>query len=366
MEPSTGLNVNNQDTVIATPSNTTNYTIEITTADGCVIEENILVDVFTSVPAPVLEDTVPLCRNSSVTLTASGGSSYDWSPPTGLNTTTGPNVVCSVLNDQMYVVGFTNACGTVYDSVFVDVIVVDAQAGNDTIICPGDTAIVWATGGVDYHWIPSTYALTPNNATTLVVPPTAEVFIVEVTDVNGCIDTASVFINHFPTPQVITNEDQYGFIGDEFDLIATGSSPGGNYAWTPSETVLCPTCPTTIATPDNTTTYIVTFTDNNGCSDDAAINIYFDPIVYVPNSFTPDDDAHNNYFSVEASNVTEFELLIFNRWGELIYTMTSVDDYWDGTYKGKLCKDGTYVWKMTYKSLRGDKIVQAGHINLLK
>nr|WP_244526229.1 gliding motility-associated C-terminal domain-containing protein [Lishizhenia tianjinensis] len=266
----------------------------------------------------------------------------------------------------MYTVGFTNACGTVYDSVFVDVIVVDAQAGNDTIICPGDTAFVWASGGVDYSWKPSAYTFNPGVANTFVYPPTASIFTVEVTDINGCVDTANVFINHYPTPEVLTNEDQYGFIGDAFDLIATGNSAGGSYQWTPAETVDCPTCPTTVAHPENSTTYIVLFTDENGCQDDAAINIYFDPIVYVPNTFTPDNDAHNNFFKVEASNITDFELLIFNRWGELIYKMTDPSDTWDGTYKGVLCKDGTYVWKMTYKSIKGDKTVQTGHINILK
>ncbi|MDX1444982.1 gliding motility-associated C-terminal domain-containing protein [Lishizhenia sp.] len=364
--PVSGLNVSDQDTVIATPNTTTNYVIDITTSDGCAVEEEIFVEVFDDVPTPVLPDTVPLCRNSSVDITASGGTSYTWTPPTGLNTTTGATVTCSVLNDQLYTVGFTNACGTVYDSVFVDVIVVDAQAGNDTIICPGDTAFVWASGGVSYSWTPSAYTFDAGAPSTFVYPPTARIFTVEVTDINGCIDTAKVLIDHYPTPEVTTNNDQYGFIGDVFDLIATGSSLGGNYQWTPAETVDCPTCATTVARPENSTTYIVLFTDENGCQDDAAINIYFDPIVYVPNTFTPDNDAHNNLFKVEASNVKDFELLIFNRWGELIYKMTDPNDTWDGTYNGVVCKDGTYVWKMTYKSIRGEQTVQTGHINLLK
>lgn len=364
--PTTSLNVSNQSNVIATPNVSTTYTVEITTTDGCIIEEDIFVEVFNNVPQPVLPDTVPLCRGSNVDIVASGGNSYSWSPSTGLNTNSGPTVNCSVLNDQMYIVGFTNACGTVYDSVYVDVIIVNALAGNDTIICPGDTAAIWASGGISYKWTPSSYTLNPIAPNTFAFPASSEVFVVEVTDKNGCTDTASVFIDNYPIPQVTTNEDQYGFIGDEFDLIATGSSSGGSYIWTPSESVECPTCPTTITSPLNSTSYIVTFTDNNGCVDQAAINIYFDPIVYVPNTFTPDNDEHNNFFKVEASNITDFELLIFNRWGELIFVMNNPNDYWDGTYNGEICKDGTYVWKMTYKSVRGEQTVQTGHINILK
>ena len=363
--PTTGLNVNNQDTVLCTPNQNTNYTIEITTSDGCLIEEEIFVEVFNTVPVPIIDDTVNLCRNNSTNISVSGGSSYQWSPPNGLSATTGSTVTCSTLNDQMYVVEFINACGSVLDSVFVDVIVVNAVAGNDTTICPGDTANIWASGGVSYHWFPGGDILDNLSPSTLIFPENPGYFFVEVTDQNGCTDIDSVLIAHHPQPSVSTNEDQYGFFGDEFDLIANGSGVG-SYSWTPIETVDCPSCASTIATPDNSTSYVVLFTDLNGCKAQAAVNIYFDPIVYIPNTFTPDDDAHNNYFEVIASNITDFELLIFDRWGELIYTMTDLNDQWDGTYKGRLCKDGTYVWKMTYKSLRGEKFVETGHINILK
>ena len=61
-----------------------------------------------------------------------------------------------------------------------------------------------------------------------------------------------------------------------------------------------------------------------------------------------------------------FEMTIFNRWGELIYTMTDFSDYWDGSYQGYNCQDGTYVWKIEYEDFLGKKGSQTGHVNLLR
>jgi gliding motility-associated-like protein len=58
--------------------------------------------------------------------------------------------------------------------------------------------------------------------------------------------------------------------------------------------------------------------------------------------------------------------MIFNRWGELIFTMNDFDDYWDGTYKGIRCQDGTYTWKINYEDFKTKKYEQTGHINLLR
>jgi gliding motility-associated-like protein len=86
----------------------------------------------------------------------------------------------------------------------------------------------------------------------------------------------------------------------------------------------------------------------------------------VPNTFTPNDDETNQGFQVLAKNITDFQLLIFNRWGERIYEMTDLQDYWDGSYKGLKCQDGTYVWKLTYTDLMYNRYEMTGHINLIR
>jgi gliding motility-associated-like protein len=94
--------------------------------------------------------------------------------------------------------------------------------------------------------------------------------------------------------------------------------------------------------------------------------VYFIPLLYIPNTFTPDDDEFNTVFQLVGSNIESFELLIFDRWGELIYTITDFNDFWDGTYKGLKCQDGTYVWAIRFNDFQGRKYERTGHVNLLR
>ena len=65
-------------------------------------------------------------------------------------------------------------------------------------------------------------------------------------------------------------------------------------------------------------------------------------------------------------DIYHYTMYIFNRWGEIVYEMTSVDDYWDGTYNNLPCQDGTYVWKLKYKDFANNQKEITGHINLLR
>ena len=108
-----------------------------------------------------------------------------------------------------------------------------------------------------------------------------------------------------------------------------------------------------------------------GCVDSIChdIIIYDEFIVYVPNSFTPDNDGRNDIFLpvVSGHDPLSYELLIFNRWGELIFETEHSESGWDGTYKTVMSKEDTYVWKIKVKSAIDNKQHDfIGHVNLLK
>jgi gliding motility-associated-like protein len=94
--------------------------------------------------------------------------------------------------------------------------------------------------------------------------------------------------------------------------------------------------------------------------------------IYVPNTFTPNNDTYNNTFSIGHDCEFEtFQFLIFNRWGELLFEAYDPNFVWDGTYGGRVVKDGTYVWKVTYEYLKeGDAKsnpkTSLGTINVLR
>jgi gliding motility-associated-like protein len=111
-----------------------------------------------------------------------------------------------------------------------------------------------------------------------------------------------------------------------------------------------------------------------GCIDEATyvINFQEETVFYVPNSFTPDQDEFNQTWGpvfTQGFDAYNFDLYLFNRWGELIWESHDASAQWDGTYAGKAlhCPDGIYTWKITYKPKETDeKKVITGYVNLIR
>ena len=125
-------------------------------------------------------------------------------------------------------------------------------------------------------------------------------------------------------------------------------------------------CSHTIASPPSDFRYIVTIEDENGCKATDDVAILFNPLVYVPNTFTPNDDEFNRIFKAKGGNIKNFNLKIYNRWGELIFESDDINIGWDGTYKGEYFQDGTYTSKIRYEDSRGNESKLVGHVNLLR
>jgi len=109
----------------------------------------------------------------------------------------------------------------------------------------------------------------------------------------------------------------------------------------------------------------------DGCVDSTTmvINIEADVLLYVPNTFTPDNDNFNELWRVyaEGIDIYTFHLQVFNRWGELIWESFNAEAGWNGTYGGKVVPDGTYVWKLSAKHLFKDRRqTWSGHVNVLR
>ncbi|HXB41062.1 MAG TPA: PKD domain-containing protein, partial [Bacteroidia bacterium] len=108
---------------------------------------------------------------------------------------------------------------------------------------------------------------------------------------------------------------------------------------------------------------------SNGCSDTARQTIYIDPdyTFYIPNTFTPNGDIHNEVFKAIAFGITDFSMVIYDRWGVEIFNSSDVEKGWDGKYKNTKCPEDVYVYKIEYTPLTDPyprKIT--GHINLIR
>ena len=89
--------------------------------------------------------------------------------------------------------------------------------------------------------------------------------------------------------------------------------------------------------------------------------------IYAPNAFSPDGDGLNDVFNVTGQGIIDFEMEIFNRWGQMVFKSYTLEDKWDGTFRGKDLPTGTYVYKIKIISYgENQKTVQSGTISLVR
>jgi gliding motility-associated-like protein len=111
--------------------------------------------------------------------------------------------------------------------------------------------------------------------------------------------------------------------------------------------------------------------NDTGCQDTMCAPIVVQDIftLYVPNTFTPDGDEFNQTFMAYVNGIDDynFDMYIFNRWGEMIWESHDKTVGWDGTYKGRIVQEGIYTWKIVVKDpYRDDRRTYVGHVSVLK
>lgn len=201
------------------PSETMEYTVEGTNANGCQAYDSVVVTVFDTSEASA-GDAQEICEGETAILEASGGVSYSWE---GI----GPGAVQEVQPTEttLYTVTVTNAQGCMVEAnTVVNVNAVpEADAGDDQVICLGESATLAGDGGVAYNWIGveegQVVEVTPSSTTT---------YVLEVTAVNGCTDEDEVTVEVSPVPNVNAGDDVEICAGESFVLNAVG---GETYEW---------------------------------------------------------------------------------------------------------------------------------------
>ncbi|UPT68899.1 MAG: gliding motility-associated C-terminal domain-containing protein [Sphingobacteriales bacterium JAD_PAG50586_3] len=88
-------------------------------------------------------------------------------------------------------------------------------------------------------------------------------------------------------------------------------------------------------------------------------------ILYIPNAFTPNGDGINETFVPKGDGIETFKMLIYNRWGELLYETTDLQQGWDGTYQGVLSQQDVYIYKVSARGLAYGIVEQEGTVTLI-
>lgn len=260
----------------AKPPLTTTYTVQGKVA-GCISYDSVHVQVYQPPPANAGQDK-SICIGFSTQLNASGGSTYSWSPSTGLSAANIPNPVANPLVTTKYFLMVVDSVGCVgYDSVTVTVNPLpNAQiTPSDTTVCPGDLLQMVGSGGVQYQWSPGLGLSNPNiaNPYTLITAPAT--YTLAVTDANGCTFWDTITIGMHTLTDPMAAPDTSICYGQQVTLQASG---GINYSWTPAANLNNPNLSTPLATIYNDIDYVVEITDINRCKNFDTVTIKVLPL----------------------------------------------------------------------------------------
>ncbi|MFO8086625.1 MAG: gliding motility-associated C-terminal domain-containing protein [Bacteroidales bacterium] len=325
------------------------------TKGNCTATDSVNVTVT---PAPTADagQDVDICIGDSTTLSAATVSGfYAWS--TGDST---QSITVSPTQDTNYIlkVGSSPDC-VAYDTVNVTVHPLpNADAGQDEAICNGAQVDLSASGGQDYAWS------TGDMVSTITVSPgTTTEYHVTVTDIHGCVYSDTVEVEVYPLPVVtVTALDSAVCLGEETELTADGAT---SYSWSNGMSGQ-----NIIVTPMTTTTFTATGTDDNGCKSTGSATVIAEDCstFFIPNAFSPNGDNVNDVFQPlgDFAAIDEYELQIYDRWGNVIYNTQDPSKGWDGTIEGEVAPHGVYVYRVYYKSVWGKEFTKSGSVTLLK
>jgi gliding motility-associated-like protein len=246
---------------------------------------------------------------------------------------------CSVLSDQVTVSWLTEPIITLPP---------------DTVICHGSSILLDPGTFSSYLWQDGSTG------------PSLDVdqpgtYWVELTDPIGCVYSDTVAIEWLEPPTVNLGDDLVLCLGDSTLLDAGNETDYTTYLWQ-----------------DNSVErYLMVLQDgnyqvtvSNPCGSDADdINAAFqncEPVMTVPNAFSPNGDGRNDTFKCYSSNISAYHFQVFDRWGELMFETDDPGTGWDGTKNGNFCPGEIYVWIISYLNDNNGNEVVRGTVLLIR
>jgi gliding motility-associated-like protein len=377
------------------PSIPTVYTVIAENENGC---QSLPEDISVTIRPPLtgvisINDTICPDFDSDITVEVFGGLgepySFVWSSGDVQNGSFNQTLNVSPAVTTLYEVTVSDGCESTPLVLNTTIVVSDLPEPTYTVLNPDqcEPAIFDIVNTTDENFSQYNYWLINGddqylNQDTI----TTEVFMsgqydlqLIITSFEGCVDSITVIdalnvkpapeasFTHSPNPVTMFNTtvlfQNTSFYGSTYDWFFENGNPSNSI----SEDV-------TVAFPDGLTgTYEVQLitTSELGCTDTMNYELIVLPevLIYAPNSFTPDGDEFNQtwFVHMEGIDTYNFELLLYNRWGQLIWENHDITVGWDGTFNGKPVEVGVYTWVINTKDILNDnKYTHNGFVNVMR
>lgn len=279
-----------------------------------------------------------LCGQDTILLDAGlSNASYQWS--NGVQTQT-----LAVSTPGIYAVTVSaNGCGTGVDSIEIFQVDLLANAGDDLAICNGEGLTLDGMGQGTIQWMPDSLVSDPNIADPEFIGDASASLILTVTQA-GCTEQDTIFVTVHDNPVASVVPADTTIVAGESVLLSGAGS--GSFAWTPENGLSCVDCPSPLASPEDSTTYVLTVTNAAGCTDTVQVQVRVTPPdcqPEVPNAFTPNGDGANDEFEPIGETIESFVLTVFNRWGQTVFHGNTP---WDGRQNGLDAPSDVYVFQL--------------------
>lgn len=332
--------------------------VRVTTDHGCIASDTLMVHQLPLPQITTINDSICIGDTATLTAICPSAASFLWSNGAG-------NPIVQVLPqvNTQYTVMVTDTMGCT-DSAYAMVYIhpnPSAQVSPDITICRGTQTTLTASGGTVYLWQPG-----GQTSASITVSPQdpATTYTVLVTDNNMCHDSAEVTVFTIPYPEILISGPMDTLcIGQPATITASG---GDTYAWNTGDLNANIT-----VTPLQSTTYTITVGNVSGgisCETDAQFYLPLKPcnLVFVPNAISL--SGSNNVFKPEGELIyaKEYRLLIFNRWGQLLFESHDFLQGWDGTFRGAQVDEGVYVYDILLDNGYGTPWRRRGTVTVLR
>ncbi|MGV3599342.1 MAG: gliding motility-associated C-terminal domain-containing protein [Bacteroidota bacterium] len=241
-------------------------------------------------------------------------------------------------------------CGLKY-SIFKEVTIITppkVNLGTDTTLCfENSITLKGPKGNFDYTW-------STGSKDTMLLVDTAGTYSLRISIGPKCAESDTIAISYYPKLEVDFFDSTYFLCEEEGETLNLNAASGfATYLWEPGLT--------TNATHTATKTgwYKVYVTNTSGCEAQDSVEIFTlcDNWLLMPEAFSPNNDLLNDTFAPVFSEVFNFGIEIYNRWGEKVFESNDPKKGWDGTYKNAFLPTDTYLWKLRYQGYN-DKILR--------
>jgi gliding motility-associated-like protein len=316
-----------------------------------------IVPIYQGIPdaQPIVTSNSPVCSNKTIFLTATGGSSYQWTGPGGFTSVEqSPSFTASNASAGQYAVVISDNFGCkVTGSTTVTMLTAPkAVVNGKQSICLGDSVILEASGGDTYTWVPTINLSDPAASNPIAKPTSTTRYIVAIVDSNYCSDTASVLVVVNPKPIVNAGGEKAVIKGQSITLDGSVGDPTSvEYGWVPSPTLNNIHLLDPVANPDVNTNYVLTATSIFGCGNTADTAIVKVLNLGVPNAFTPNGDGRNDIWHIPALQAFPNAVVtVYNRYGQKVFESSGGNKDWDGRYRNADLPAGAYVYAIDLKN----------------